>query len=500
MKTSENREPQVPPIAENILKFLENLVIITWHGIGPFLESVIRTPVKAIVTLGMAYTGIYEMTARAFHLRFMAWIWPSLFSGKFLHWLYTFKAGPQTNAISIALVYGYILYLGARAMLEERRIRTMFESIGLTNRFGQTPTIIQRAQLDEFRESLLLNAMSIGIDQFENKKESLEAALGKTIESITRPNNVRNVEIILTTKAMPSFVSFMDLLKYSPLKEGSFYLGESRQGIETAKLENLPHALIAGTTGAGKSMFFKQTILGLLCSSSNLQVYFIDLKRGLEAADFKSAPNIAIAKGADEALSFLEQIHEEMEKRFQFLEKTGFKSINPKRDRLDRIVVAVDEAAELYADKSKLDPDYETTINAQKLTNSIARLGRAAGIHLILATQKVTKESINTIIQENISMRVCFKLNTLQGSLQVLGSKDAIDLPAIPGRAIYQFGGTQVQIQGPHVTDLQVRSICDGLAQDFSSGKKAIAQKMIANTHVQNLTPAKPSGLIDLDA
>lgn len=128
------------------------------------------------------------------------------------------------------------------------------------------------------------------------------------------------------------------------------------------------------------------------------------------------------------AVQILNAVKAEMDRRFKFLEAKGLKAIDPAQGKFDRIVVAVDEAGELYADKSKHEDDYELTIEAQSLTNSIARLGRAAAIHLILATQKVSKESINTVIQENLSARMCFKMNTLQGSLQVLGSKDAMDL------------------------------------------------------------------------
>ncbi|WP_207748713.1 hypothetical protein, partial [Clostridioides difficile] len=74
--------------------------------------------------------------------------------------------------------------------------------------------------------------------------------------------------------------------------------------------------------------------------------------------------------------------------------------------------------------------DYELVQEARFLTEHIAKLSRAAAIHLILATQKVTKETVDTRIQENVSGRMCFKLNTTEGSVRMLGHGKAADLPS----------------------------------------------------------------------
>jgi S-DNA-T family DNA segregation ATPase FtsK/SpoIIIE len=192
-----------------------------------------------------------------------------------------------------------------------------------------------------------------------------------------------------------------------------------------------------------------------------------------------------------------------MNKRFSYLETKGYKSIDPKRDKLDNIIVAVDEASELYSDKLKSDPDYELSAEVQALTNSIARLGRAAGIHLILATQKMNKESINTIIQENISARMCFKMNTLQGSLQVLGHKGATELSNNPGRGIWQMGNEEYEVQVPFLAGDDVKYICGTVSHDFETGQKKLFQPMIGKADSsggnENKNNAIKNNLVDMD-
>lgn len=119
---------------------------------------------------------------------------------------------------------------------------------------------------------------------------------------------------------------------------------------------------------------------------------------------------------------------------------------------------------------------------ARELTDSLAKLARAAGIHLIFATQKVTKETIDTKIQENIGGRMCFRMNTLQGSLTVLGNKLANELTEQPGRAIWANGHAFTEVQAPIVTESDVIEELETISEEYKSGHKVLRQTMIAST------------------
>lgn len=504
MNKDQNKTNQTQQFAEGVWNFCEKIVLVTWYGLKPFMQMLFKNPLPAISILGGGYYLTIKFVERAFHLRFLNWIWPSLFSGKFLNWLLHIQIKTHYNVIYFGTLWTIIIVLGARAIYQKRKMKENFEVIGLANKFGQVPVLIYQKQLDEFRELKCFNAMSVGLDTFESKRQELESAFGKPIESIKRSNNVKNIEIIFSTKRLPDGIDFYELAQKKMLKPNEFYVGESMDRLVASDITKLPHLMIAGTTGAGKSVFFKQVLASLLKSSNHLQVYFVDLKNGLEAIDFKEAPNVAIAKNTNEALYFLEKVHSEMNKRFKYLESKGFKSIEPTRDKMDRIVIAVDEASELYAEKSKFDDGYEESGQIQNLTNSISRLGRAAGIHLILATQKVNKESINTVIQENISARMCFKMNTLQGSLQVLGNKSAMDLSTIPGRGIWQWGNEECEVQVPYLSGDDVKMICSEVKDAFSTNQKKLFKAMIGKMDsidgsTQDSSIIRKS-LVDIDA
>ena len=122
--------------------------------------------------------------------------------------------------------------------------------------------------------------------------------------------------------------------------------------------------------------------------------------------------------------------------------------------------MAVDEASLLYGKVARIDSQFENVREARKLTNDIAKRGRAAAISLILATQKITKETIDTSIQENITGRMCFRMNTFQGSMVILGNKRAMEISDIPGRGIWQCGSEQVDVQAPLLKKRDIAREC----------------------------------------
>ncbi len=211
-----------------------------------------------------------------------------------------------------------------------------------------------------------------------------------------------------------------------------------------------------------------------------IQIYLLDLKNGLELKDFATCPNVHMVKTVADALSVLSLVRDEMRSRFEFLEKHNLNKIVPSRDKKDRLVVVVDEASVLYATGRMSASDKETAQSASQITDEIAKLSRAAAIHLILATQKVTKETISTHIQENLEGRMCFEVNSLQGSNMVLGTGAAKDLPHIPGRGIWKVGAKMVEVQTPYLEDEEIRSRCKTISDEFKSGKRKLFGEMFS--------------------
>lgn len=364
------------------------------------------------------------------------------------------------------LIFEYIFLIfifGIKSIRLKNKWKEFFESCGIKNGLGQTPLLIKTLEIDEFKTAFIFKSKGVGIDKYESSKDAFQTLLEVPVYNIEYCKNPSFVKITTNSKALPSYLDYQEVKNSLHLEDYEFYLGDSLDGYKKESLVNLPHLFIAGTTGGGKSSFFKQTLMGLLESSDYLQMYLIDLKGGLEFSDFKEVKNTKIVKSIEDSVTILEQINDEMQRRFNYLEKNGFKKINPNRDKLDRIVVAVDEASVLYTSRDKNSFDYDLVIQARELTDKISKLGRSAGIHLILATQKVSKETISTSIQENISARMSFRMNTLQGSLTVFGDKSANDLPAMSGRGIWKFGNDSFKVQAPYIEDTEIKEKCKGL-------------------------------------
>jgi S-DNA-T family DNA segregation ATPase FtsK/SpoIIIE len=191
----------------------------------------------------------------------------------------------------------------------------------------------------------------------------------------------------------------------------------------------------------------------------------------------------------------LKKVKDEMDRRFEYLEKTGNKEIIPARDKMDKIVVGIDEASVLYS-KVKANATKAHLINtAREYTDELAKLARAAGIHLIFATQKVSKETIDTKVQENIGGRVCFRMNTMTNSVTVLGNKRAFELPDIKGRAVWASGNEFLEIQAPFLEDEELKSEIEILQEKFSSNYPCFRPMMNIDGPINNDNEVKiPEG------
>jgi S-DNA-T family DNA segregation ATPase FtsK/SpoIIIE len=195
--------------------------------------------------------------------------------------------------------------------------------------------------------------------------------------------------------------------------------------------------------------------------------------------DFGKLSNVRVAKDEQHAILLLRAIKEEMERRFVYMEKHGFNSIEPERDNLDKVVVGIDEASVLFAKGAGDKSGKMLAEIGRQLTDELAKLGRAAGIHLILATQKVVKETIDTKIQENIGGRICFRTNTLAGSMVVLGNKMAYELPDIKGRAIWSCGHDFVEVQTPYLSKNGLSNYLEEIKADYEMERKSLKSPML---------------------
>jgi S-DNA-T family DNA segregation ATPase FtsK/SpoIIIE len=384
----------------------------------------------------------------------------------------------------------WLFFQGILDWIATKKYQNAVDHLGLKTPTGLTPKVKRVIELDNSQRKIMVQAIGLDVAAFRDKKGALESSLNAIVQH-TRVSaaNRQIVEILISDKELPTLIRFDECIE-KLAKPYTFLVGEAMDGFITVDLCEIHHMLIAGATGGGKSVFFKQALVGLLTSSKYLQLYLLDLKRGVDVRPFEVLDNVKISKDSVTAIATLRIVVEEMERRFKYLEESGHTEIVPERDRRDRIVVAIDEASVLFTIEKSSKEVKEQAQNARELTDKIAKLGRAAGIHVILATQKVVKETIDTRVQTNISARMCFRVNTVASSMTVLGNKKAAELPDIKGRGIWSVGSNDIVVQVPKLDNQEVIEEVNALTQKFNGDSNPLFQPML-----QALAPPKGRNL-----
>ncbi|MFY7991941.1 MAG: FtsK/SpoIIIE domain-containing protein [Bacteriovoracaceae bacterium] len=347
-----------------------------------------------------------------------------------------------------------------------RKYQKALDHLDLKSGLGHRPMVVNVDSRDENRTRILVKSTGLGEDRYKSKLDDLRASVGQKIESVTYlEKDNRFVEISLAHRLLENKVNYADLIG-NVKKPYSFVVGKSQNNVITESLEDVPHYLIAGSTGGGKSVAFKSMLLGLLETSKRIQLYLFDFKQ-VEMNEFSVLPNVQVIKNEHEASLLLEGFVKEMDKRYKMLEERKEKKINPERDKLPRIIIGIDECSDLLGKVKKNDPKFESMERAKRCLNELSRKARASGIHLIFATQKVDMNSIDTQIQENLEGRLSFRMNTIENSVRVLQNSMSYYLPSIAGRAIWKKGANYTEVQCPFLSDDELNQRLDALKEKF---------------------------------
>ena len=395
-----------------------------------------------------------------------------------------FRISPMGQCYTLwGLIFvGFLFNWGFDDFRRKNIFQRAIRRAGLKTALGETPQIKAIIPTGEYRSKVVVESYGVGLDKFEKQKASLTAGFRQKVESIVSHEDKGQIVIHLCERDLPKMVGFYELYRHVKAPD-SFIVGQGRHGPIVQSIRSLPHLLVSGATGGGKSVFFRSTILSLLKSSPHIQVYLLDLKRGVEVKEFSSLPNVKTAKHEQEATHILGLLVQEMHRRYKLLEKNGHKYIDPKRDKLDLIVVGIDEAAVLFRKKSNAE--------ANGYMSELARLARAAGIHLVPATQKPVKDAIDTEILDNLSGRMTFRMVSSAASNVAMGGNLARKLPPVKGRAMWTNGSEHKEVQAPYVDDELVKNEIEEINQEFVSGIRKNFQPLLKTSVERSLSKAR---------
>ncbi len=231
-----------------------------------------------------------------------------------------------------------------------------------------------------------------------------------------------------------------------------------------ADIANMPHLLIAGATGAGKSVGMNVILLSLLYqnSPSDLRLILIDPKR-VELLDYNGIPHLLtpVITEPEKAANALSWCVSEMMQRYETLAQAGCRNIDEyngdegRMKKMPKIVVVIDELADLMLSNGK---DVEQSICR------IAQMARAVGIHLIVATQRPSVDVITGLIKANIPTRISFAVTSSIDSRTILDGMGAEDLLG-QGDMLYlpKDLGKPVRVQGVYVSSAEIKAVTNKL-------------------------------------
>ena len=235
-------------------------------------------------------------------------------------------------------------------------------------------------------------------------------------------------------------------------------LGKSISGLPVVgDLNSMPHLLIAGTTGSGKSVCINTIILSLLYRHSPEKCKFILIDpKMLELSTYEGIPHLLcpVITEAKRAASVLGWVVKEMESRYKLMTRVGVRNIEGYNFKhklpMPFIVVVVDEMSDLMLVAGK-----EIEGNIQKLS----QMARAAGIHIIMATQRPSVDVITGTIKANFPTRISFQVTSKIDSRTILGEQGAEQLLG-KGDMLYMSSANKtVRIHAPFVSENEIEKI-----------------------------------------
>lgn len=365
-------------------------------------------------------------------------------------------------------------------------------------------------KLMEFNVPIMIEWFDIGPSIVQIRIKPDEGIRLSTIESLTndislslKSKSVRIVAPIPGTDCVgiqlpnpkPVMVKLGDILNSNEFiqdmkkSDNNLSLGKAIDGsIMIKTLESMPHLLVAGATGSGKSVWVNDFILSLMYQNtpSELKFLMVDPKQ-VELELYAGLPYLLapIVFEPEKALKLLKRTEHEMERRYGVLKETRVKNIDEynrkqeaeKAEKMFRIIFVIDELASMMLSKSKRD--------VENCITHISAKARAVGIHLIIATQRPSVDVITGLIKANIPTRIAFGTVSEIDSRTILGRKWAETLLG-KWDMLYMDPSTKspIRIQAPFVSTEEIEKVALALKNKYMDG---LTEEDIYNQEIVSL-------------
>lgn len=314
----------------------------------------------------------------------------------------------------------------------KRAVEAGLLSIGFVNHLGETPKLVRKycdahhphMTVFEFRNP------GIPLTTWETKQPALEAGLNKTILRMNYHRGKRRVQVytVSAQNDVPTKLLWKD--KDLPDGEFSLVLGEGLLGPVVVNLTHIPHILLGGASGSGKSVLLKLLLMQSLHKGA--VVCISDFKGGVDFPPIWHEKCRMCFEETD-LLALLSELVDELERRkmlFRNAECPDIVEYNKATGQaLKRYIFACDEVAEVLDKTGRSKEQKELLSKIESKLSIIARQGRAFGIHLILATQRPDANLIPGQIRTNLGCRICGRADVILSQIILDDATAAEQIP-----------------------------------------------------------------------
>lgn len=295
---------------------------------------------------------------------------------------------------------------------------------------------------------------------------------GKAAVGIEVPNNTRETVYFRQILESPEYQSHKSKLKI-PLGKDIF--GAS----VVSSIDKMPHLLVAGATGSGKSVAINSIILALLYNArpNEVKLVLVDPKM-LELSLYNDIPHLLspVVTQSKKAAETLRALVAEMERRYRQLAEKGSKNIDsfnkavPEAERLPFIVVIIDELADLMMTVQR---EVEDSIMR------LAQMARAAGIHLIVATQRPSVDVITGLIKANLPARISFQVSSKTDSRTILDANGAENLLGMGDMLFLPPGSSHlIRVHGCFESEAEIKRVVEFIKKQGKPNYELLQQRV----------------------
>ena len=377
--------------------------------------------------------------------------------------------------------------------INSNRLESAFRSFGVNVTISNTtrgPAVTRyEAELEA----------GVKLSRLTGLADDIALSLGTSgVRIAAMPNKISTVGVEVPNKVI-STVNLRTIIESNEFQNASskltFAIGMDISGeAVVGNIAKLPHMLVAGTTGSGKSVCLNSLILSILYKAKPEDVRFIMIDpKMVEFKVYNSIPHLLVPVVTDvkKAAGALQWAVVEMMKRYALFSETNARDIEgynqiaanaDDRDMLPQVIIVIDELADLMMMAAK---------EVEESVCRVAQMGRAAGMHLVIATQSPRADVITGLMKANIPSRIALKVSSALESRIILDAGGNADKLVGNGDMLYAPIGTTkpLRVQGTWVSDKEREDVVDFIKK---SGESRYSEEVMGE--IEKASLEKPSG------